>query len=99
MKGLLVRVGIDQAFGAWNAPVDPETGEFAYVPIPDGPQRRGMETRYSDVAPALRAFPNHALPSALGNQATHLDPDFAHLTYGDNRARRGKSLGTLGPGA
>jgi hypothetical protein len=34
-RGILVRVGIDQAFGGWNAPVDPVTHEFVYVPIPD----------------------------------------------------------------
>ena len=35
MKGVLVRVGIDQASGGWNAPVAPRTGAFVYVPIPD----------------------------------------------------------------
>ncbi len=34
MKALLVRIGVDQAFGGWNAPVNPDTGEFLYVPIP-----------------------------------------------------------------
>ena len=87
-----MRVGIDQTFGHWNAPVDPATGEFAYVPIPDGLQRYGLETWYSDIQPALSRFPGVALPAALTNRATHLDPDFAHLTYGDNGFRRGRGL-------
>jgi hypothetical protein len=39
VKAILVRVGVDQAYGAWNAPVNPETGAFVYVPIPDGPAK------------------------------------------------------------
>jgi hypothetical protein len=34
MKGLLVRIGVDQAYGGWNAPVDAD-GQFVYVPIRD----------------------------------------------------------------
>lgn len=34
MKAILVRIGIDQVYGRWNAPVDPEY-HFVYVPIPD----------------------------------------------------------------
>jgi len=36
MKGVLVRVGIDSTCGYWNAPYDPKTGRFVYVPIPEG---------------------------------------------------------------
>ena len=92
MRGALVRVGIDQAFGHWNAPVDPVTGDFAYVPIPDGAQRAGLETSYRDIEPGLSRFPNVSLPAQLLAQATHLDPDFEHLTYGDNGVRRGREL-------
>jgi hypothetical protein len=98
MRGVLVRVGIDQAFGAWNAPVDPQTGEFAYVPIPEGAQRRGLETWYSDIQPALSRFPGVTLPAALASKATHLDPDFTNLTYGDNGIRRGRGLADFGNG-
>jgi hypothetical protein len=38
MRATLVRIGIDQAYGAWNAPMDPETNDFVYVPIPEGPK-------------------------------------------------------------
>jgi hypothetical protein len=34
MKALLVRIGVDQAYGGWNTPVDAE-GRFVYVPIPE----------------------------------------------------------------
>lgn len=39
MKGILVRIGVDHAYGAWNAPVDPKTGQFVFVPIPDGAKK------------------------------------------------------------
>jgi hypothetical protein len=39
-----VRVRIDQAFGGWNAPVDPDTHEFVYVPIPDRDLRPNLAT-------------------------------------------------------
>ena len=34
-RGFLLRVGIDSDYGGWNGPVDPETGDFVYVPIPE----------------------------------------------------------------
>ena len=98
MKGLLVRVGIDLTSGGWNAPVDPDTLEFAYVPIPDRPQRPELATPYAAVAPALRRFPGVTLPAALARRPMHLDPDFDRLTYGDDGARRGRGLAALEPG-
>ena len=46
MKGLPVRAGIDQSFGQWNAPADPNDWSFVYVPVPEDshPQRKGLET-------------------------------------------------------
>jgi hypothetical protein len=41
MRAYLVRIGVDQAFGGWNAPMNPETREFVYVPIGDGRWRKG----------------------------------------------------------
>ena len=40
MKGILLRVGCDQTEigGRWNAPFDLKTGDYAYVPIPEGDQ-------------------------------------------------------------
>ncbi|SRR6266568_351930 len=107
MRAYLVRVGVDQAFGGWNAPVDPRTNEFVYVPIPEGSaQRRGLATPYELVLPALARFaevhPNAPartvrLPVELAGGNMHLDPDFQVLTYGDTE-RRGRGLADLETG-
>lgn len=110
MRATLVRIGIDQAYGAWNAPVDPDNNEFVYVPIPEGskvPQHAHLATTFASVMPALARFAEArcdvevsllTLPAALASAATHLDPDFEHLTYGDNGERRGKAITAFGPG-
>lgn len=103
MRAILVRVGIDQAYGHWNAPMDPSTNDFVYVPIPEGAVRQhpDLATTYATVEPALGRFAvDHpgvasellSLPAALKGAVTHLDPDFDHLTYGDNGERRGRAL-------
>lgn len=96
MRGLLVRVGIDATSGGWNAPVDPVSGEFVYVPIPEPnlvvPK---LATPLDGVVPTLDAFANRhngaesatALPRSLLNANAHLDPDFERLTYGDKPPR------------
>jgi hypothetical protein len=109
MRATLVRVGIDQAYGGWNAPVDPATGEFVYVPIPEvsRQQRPALATTYASVEPALAAFAAAhpgvpprlvSLPAALAGLATHLDPDFDRLTYGDDGERRGRTIATFEAG-
>jgi hypothetical protein len=35
MRAFLVRVAIDSTYGHWNGPVDPQTGRFVYMPIPE----------------------------------------------------------------
>jgi hypothetical protein len=107
MRAYLVRVGIDQAFGGWNAPVDPGSNEFVYVPIPEGsPQCPRLETPYELIRPALARFvgrhpdaPLRAiqLPAELARANMHLDPDFEALTYGDTE-RRGRGLADLEAG-
>lgn len=104
MKGYLVRVGIDQAFGKWNAPIDPGTGDFVYVPIPERAGtafQPGMAIDYAPFRAALDAFsaghpgaPSALCtpPAALNGLNPHVDPDFDRLTYGDNGLRRGKGL-------
>lgn len=98
-KAILVRVGIDLGIkgGPWNAPMDPESGEFVYVPIPDKKDveyRPGLRRGYDEVLPALEGFAaNHGIgratglsfPGKLSDRAMHLDPDFQHLTYGDDK--------------
>ncbi len=103
MKALLVRIGVDQAYGGWNAPVDAD-GRFVYVPIPEklGTSfHAGLERRYAEVLPPLQRFceEHHRdlqrdlrFPQDLHEQAMHLDPDFEHLTYGDVGSRRGAGM-------
>ena len=86
MKGYLIRVGIDQTkkSGSFNAPVNPETGEFAYVPIKETvPSRPGDFTaNYRDFIKPCHVL-GKELPATLWQERTHLDPDFSKLTYGD----------------
>lgn len=88
MKGILIRVGIDATAGDWNAPVDPRSGDFVFVPIPENADyvKRGFSRKYSEVLPALKRF-NSQLPENLQDLPMHLDPDFKYLTYGDKYPR------------
>lgn len=107
MRAILVRVFVDSKFGGWNAPVDPATGEFVYVPIPDDHDVKwhpGCERRYSEVRPVVDAFlakrnvapvGDFKMPRELDAFPMHLDPDFEHLTYGDVGDKRGAGLRTL----
>jgi len=87
MEAFLVRVGIDSSkeSGEWNAPVDPITHEFAYVPILE---QREIYPEYKRTY-ELFIMPcgklNKPLPSKFmdKNFHAHLDPDFSELTYGD----------------
>jgi len=109
MKGLLVRIGVDQAYGGWNAPVDAE-GCFVYVPIPEKrgtPFHAGLERRYGEVLPALQRFcrvhncdlcGDLRFPQELLEHPMHLDPDFECLTYGDVGGRRGAGMVNMGEG-
>jgi hypothetical protein len=97
MKGLLVRVGIDQAYGIWNAPVDPVSKDFFYMPIPEEHVFfPGLERRYKDFILDLinfskkydlQIFHDLAFPKNLLSKNMHLDPDFDFLTYGDRLPR------------
>ena len=52
MKGILVRIGIDSTYGKWNAPVDPDTLEYYYLPIPENQKhqsKQGMERPYTQI--------------------------------------------------
>ena len=100
MKAVLVRVGIDQSAesGSWNAPCNPDTCDFVYVPIKqDDANVPGMEKHYTDnVVASLEKFSREndcdvPLPEHLIGERMHLDPDFKNLTYGDTE-KRGKHL-------
>lgn len=109
MKGLLIRIGIDQAYGGWNAPVDPGSGQFVYVPIPEGPSvtfHQGLERPFTRCIPDLEQFAQACnqsvgdlrFPTDLLNSCMHVDPDFEHLTYGDDGSRRGSGILDLSEG-
>jgi len=90
-KILLVRVGADQSKGGgrWNGPVNPSTGEFVYVAIPESQNvLTGHERPYRspELLNALRSF-EIELPPHLHGRQMHLDPDFEHCTYGDQGQR------------
>lgn len=110
MKAILVRVGADQVYGRWNAPVDPRSGDFVYVPIPEKRRtefKSGLKRSFREVIPALREFAvrfgvdlEHDLgfPPGLKDYEMHLDPDFDWLTYGDNGNVRGAEIKELNEG-
>jgi hypothetical protein len=100
MRGLLVRVAADQSEGGgyWNGPVDAATNRFAYVAIPETQQvHRGLNKPYSAFSSALTAL-GSSLPPSLAAANMHLDPDFDHLTYGDQGERARQIRNKLGPG-
>jgi len=104
-KGLLVRVGIDTTFGNYNAPINTVTNDYLYMPIPQGHSsyRDGMLTTYNDLIEPFSkwAHRNQAdlkFPKHLLGVSTHLDPDFQHLTYGDQSTGRGLRVGDLNSG-
>src|SRR5216684_910210 len=109
MKALLVRIGVDQAYGGWNAPVDAD-GRFVYVPIPEELGTRfhpGLERRYGELLPALNRYCEEhdcdlradlRFPQELLHYPMHLDPDFECLTYGDVGDRRGAEIVNMGAG-
>lgn len=107
MRAILVRVGIDHSYGAWNAPADATSGRFVYVPIPEPSKtkfRPRCEHKYSEFLPALEQMAEACgldldrdlrFPRTLVNQAMHLDPDFEYLTYGDRGNLRGSGISSL----
>lgn len=95
MKAYLIRVGIDQKSGAWNAPINKVTNEFAYVPIPEDEDkgdkllRQGYAESYCQFQCPCRKV-GRELRTRLLKSKPHLDPDFRYLTYGDehNKAKQ-----------
>ena len=87
MKTILVRLGVDQVFGGWNALVDAKSGQLDYVPIPenDGTRfSRGLERKYKEFLPGLQQFSAHfdvdkVLVHEPSNSATSLGRHQARL--------------------
>ncbi|MBY0112597.1 MAG: hypothetical protein K2Y21_07230 [Phycisphaerales bacterium] len=105
MKAILIRVGADGTTdgGGWNGPVHWPSGRFVYIPIMEDTAEflPGCERRFDELAEPLMSFlTGHGEPTfpwrkridAKRGQPMHLDPDYEHLTYGDNGARRGCNL-------
>ncbi len=98
MRGLLVRIGADlsEVGGGFNGPINSETREFVYVPIPEARERmarQGMERPYA----LMLGYEDVHVPHRLQGWNMHLDPDFGYLTYGDE-GRKGAKIRTLCPG-
>jgi len=88
--GLLIRVGIDSTYG-WNPPCCEQSFHFCYVPIgEDYNLTEHYDPAYQPYEQVVTAFvPEHAprsvhWPRRLPRHG-HFDPDFRHLTYGDER--------------
>jgi hypothetical protein len=99
VTAVLVRVGADlsKGGGSWNGPVDGQSGKFAYVAIPERREvHAGMEKPYSALYRVLSTFSAN-LPAHLRPHHMHLDPDFDHLSYGD-QGERAKQLHNLDRG-
>jgi hypothetical protein len=101
-KGLLMRVGIDKTFGQYNAPINPGTNDYLYMPIPEDRHtfKADMQTSYADIAPHFRVWAaenSYAadFPTHLQQRNCHLDPDFSCLTYGDQGTGRGSRVKQL----
>ncbi len=104
MKGLLIRVGIDQTYGKWNAPVDPNTNEFVFFPIPTSASQN-LGTTYKKHLDELacfcqkRNFDSSVLNFPLTSESnTHCDPDFDYMTYGDVDSARSAPTKELSSG-
>ena len=96
-KVLLVRVGIDSSYGRWNAPVNPFTYEFAYVPIPEEHKQKQILLEYrKSYNPFVNVCEryNVKFPEELLDKLAHLDPDFEFLSYGDEN-RKGTQIKEL----
>ncbi len=98
--GLLIRVGVDSAKenGKWNAPCRND-GTFCYIPIPsDDASNRDhcFDHTYDEFKPFVSSM-GVDWPSHLSGLC-HLDPDFAHLTYGDGTKRAKRMREHLRPG-
>ena len=101
MDGILLRVGCDatEDGGCWNAPVDPATWEYAYVPIPgeEGKHEHISECpTYKIFERSVERFNIHLPPNLSQEKKVHLDPDFGSLTFGEPFIRSKKKLSSRG---
>lgn len=107
MQGILVRIGVDHSYGGWNAPMEPSSGRFVYVPIPEGDHvkfHQDCARPYTELENVLHEFAESVgqdlfddlrCPASLLQRSMHLDPDYEHLTYGDIGDKRGSAIARL----
>lgn len=93
--GLLVRVGIDSTSGGWNAPCCERSFRFCYVPIGISPLTEHYDPAYQPYEQVVRAFVPEDAPHCIHwprrlPREGHFDPDFRHLTYGDENRKAGR---------
>jgi hypothetical protein len=87
MQVVLLRVGIDTGSGGIHGPLFTD-GTFEYIPIPDGFNGRGVDTRtYGNTVGRkgrrlIDYFPESRRERVFG-QSIHFDPEFETFTYGD----------------
>lgn len=100
-----MRVGIDKTFGQYNAPINPDTNDYLYIPIPESRHafQVGMQTSYRSIVHSFDAWSKQnsvteSFPKHLIDLNCHLDPDFSSLTYGDQGTGRGNRVRELNPG-
>jgi hypothetical protein len=74
---------------SWGAlqPINPDTYEFVYVPIPEEKETRPEYKKTYDqfIVPCQNL--GQVLPRQLLSRFAHLDPDFLYLTYGDEKSK------------
>jgi hypothetical protein len=95
MRGLLVKVGIDQTYGGWTAPCR-SNGAFCYIPlkprVPEAFEDRFQTTfdEFENIVEGFAPGAGNSFPAHLRGAPCHLDPDFRFLSYGESgqRARR-----------
>jgi hypothetical protein len=98
-SGLLMRGAIDSDSGGWNGPCSAD-GRFCYIPISDtnGSNRdKRFDHTYEEFKPFVAVL-GVDWPGHLGGNC-HLDPDFAHLTYGDGGTRAERIREFVRPGS
>jgi len=107
MKGILVRVGIDQSYGNWNAPMNPITNEFVCVPINEKITtdfEKGLDTSYHSFLPTLENFVSEnnldlykdlKFLKKIHQYKMHLDPDFDYSRARSVREQIVKLTGQL----
>lgn len=94
MNALLVRVGADRSAsgGSWNGPVDGDSGDFAYVAIPEtSPVHSGTEKPYNSLTSVLARF-RVTLPPYLQALA---EPGFSSRRRKAARVEKGSCIDTF----